>query len=186
MAGETRPVLLVTADAAPNRTPSLATDPSEANDPRWLARCAVRDVSGSASPHRAEAVFTLGEKSHVLLNATSDVTWFSRVVPYGRCHACALHRSARNVRVTPRRQPSRAGGGVLAGSLIEREHESANSVVNPHIFPARGSKLRLRTGLDSFGGPHVLYGTITFGFAGLVPFNRGRGPLPTSTTRSLM
>ena len=47
--GETRPVLLVTADAAPKRIPSLATDPSAANDLRWLVHDAVRDAFKAGS-----------------------------------------------------------------------------------------------------------------------------------------
>ena len=64
--------------------------------------------------------------------------------------------------------------------------DGANNGMDSHIFSVRASKLRQGTGPDSLGGPHILYGTITLGFAGLVPFSRGRGPLPTSTTRSLM
>lgn len=141
--GEVMPVMLVTAGAPPNRIPTPITNPAEANDPRRLARYAVRDAYGVGfAPLGAEAAFALSEKTHVLFNVTSGVAWFSRVVPYGKA-------TQANFTVAPglfleRRIGSRQAlaVGYQLHHLSNASMGGANPGMNSHIFSVRVSKLR--------------------------------------------
>lgn len=141
--GEVMPAMLVTAGAPPNRVPTPATNPAEANDPRRLSRYAIRDVYGVGfAPLGAEAAFSLGEKTHLLFNVTSGVAWFSRVVPYGKA-------TQANFTVAPglfleRRLGSRQAlaVGYQLHHLSNASMGGANPGMNSHIVSMRVSKLR--------------------------------------------
>ena len=141
--GEVMPVMLVTAGAPPNRIPSAATDAAEANDPKRLARYAVRDVFGVGfAPLGAEAAYAVGGKTHVLFNVTSGVAWFSRVVPYGKA-------TQANFTVAPGLfLERRIGSGQAFAMGYQLHHLSnasmggANPGTNSHIFSVRVSKLK--------------------------------------------
>jgi hypothetical protein len=141
--GEVMPAMLVTAGAPPNRVPTPATNPGEANDPRRLSRYAIRDVYGVGfAPLGAEAAFSLGEKTHALFNVTSGVAWFSRVVPYGKA-------TQANFTVAPGLFLERRIGerqalavGYQLHHLSNASMGGANPGMNSHIFSVRVSKLR--------------------------------------------
>lgn len=141
--GEIMPVMLVTAGAPPNRVPTPLTNPAEANDPRRLARYAVRDAYGVGfAPLGAEAAFSLSEKTHFLFNVTSGVAWFSRVVPYGKA-------TQANFTVAPGLFLERRIGARQALAVGYQLHHlsnasmgGANPGMNSHIFSVRVSKLR--------------------------------------------
>ncbi len=141
--GEIMPVMFVTAGAPPNRVPTPARDPAEANDPRRLARYQVRDVFGvGVAPLGAEAAFSLGERTHALFNVTSGVAWFSRVVPYGKA-------TQANFTVAPGLFLERGIGNRQAIALGYQLHHlsnaslgGANPGMNSHVFSVRVSKLR--------------------------------------------
>ncbi|QJR35704.1 acyloxyacyl hydrolase [Gemmatimonas groenlandica] len=141
--GEIMPVMLVTAGAPPNRIPTPITNPTEANDPRRLARYAVRDAYGVGfAPLGAEAAYSLGAKTHFLFNVTSGVAWFSRVVPYGKA-------TQANFTVAPGLFLERRIGSRQALALGYQLHHlsnasmgGANPGMNSHIFSVRVSKLR--------------------------------------------
>ncbi len=141
--GEVMPAMLVTAGAPPNRVPTPTTDPAEANDPRRLARYQVRDAFGVGfAPLGAEAALSLGEQTHVLVNVTSGVAWFSRVVPYGKA-------TQANFTVAPGLFLERRIGhrqalavGYQLHHLSNASMGGANPGMNSHIFSVRVSKLR--------------------------------------------
>ena len=141
--GEVMPAMLVTAGAPPNRVPTPATDPIEANDPRRLERYAVRDSYGLGfAPLGAEAALSLSAKTHVLVNVTSGVAWFSRVVPYGKA-------TQANFTVAPGLfLERRLGSGQALAVGYQLHHLSnasmggANPGMNSHLFSLRVSKLR--------------------------------------------
>jgi hypothetical protein len=141
--GEIMPAMLVTAGAPPNRVPSPVTNPAEANDPRRLERYAVRDSYGVGfAPLGAEAAFSLSEKTHFLVNVTSGVAWFSRVVPYGKA-------TQANFTVAPGLFLERRIGGRQALAVGYQLHHlsnasmgGANPGMNSHVFSVRVSKLR--------------------------------------------
>ena len=140
--GEVMPAMLVTAGAPPNRVPRPDTDPSEANDPRRLARYQVGDAFGVGfAPLGAEAAFSLSAKTHVLFNVTSGVAWFSRVVPYGKA-------TQANFTVAPGLFLERRFGSRQAFAVGYQLHHlsnasmgGANPGMNSHIFSVRVSKL---------------------------------------------
>ena len=141
--GEVTPAMLATVGAPPNRVPSPLTDPDEANDPRRLARYQIREVFGVGfAPLGAEAAFLLGEKTHLLLNVTSGVAWFSRVVPYGKA-------TQANFTVAPGLFVERRVGNRQALAVGYQLHHlsnasmgGANPGMNSHIVSVRVSKLR--------------------------------------------
>ncbi len=141
--GEVMPAMLVTAGAPPHRVPTPATDPAEANDPLRLARYQVREAFGVGfAPLGAEAAVSLGANTHVLVNVTSGVAWFSRVVPYGKA-------TQANFTVAPGLFLERRLGGRQALAVGYQLHHlsnasmgGANPGMNSHIFSLRVSKLR--------------------------------------------
>ncbi len=141
--GEVMPAMLVTAGAPPNRVPTPARDPSEANDPRRLARYQVREAFGVGfAPLGAEVAVSLGAKTHALINVTSGVAWFSRVVPYGKA-------TQANFTVAPGLFLERRVGtrralavGYQLHHLSNASMGGANPGMNSHIFSVRVSQLR--------------------------------------------
>ena len=141
--GEVMPAMLVTAGAPLNRVPTPFTDAAEANDPRRLERYAIRDSYGVGfAPFGAEAAFSPGEKTHLLLNVTAGGAWFSRVVPYGKA-------TQANFTVAPGLFVERRFGSRQALAVGYQLHHlsnasmgGANPGMNSHIFSVRVSKLR--------------------------------------------
>ena len=119
--GEVMPAMLVTAGAPLNRVPTPGTNAAEANDPRRLERYAVRDSYGVGfAPFGAEAAFSPGEKTHLLLNVTAGggVVLARGAVRQG--DASQLHRGARTVPGAACRKPAGVGRGVSAQPSVER------------------------------------------------------------------
>ena len=141
--GEVMPAMLVTAGAPPNRVPTPATDPTEANDPRRLARYQVRDAFGVGfAPLGAESAWSLNANTHLLFTVTSGVAWFSRVVPYGKA-------TQANFTVAPGLFLERRVGNRQAMAVGYQLHHlsnasmgGANPGMNSHIFSVRVSTRR--------------------------------------------
>ncbi len=141
--GEIMPAMLVAAGAPRNRVPTVATNPTEANDPRQLARYQVRDAFGVGfAPLGAEAAVSLGERTHALLNVTSGVAWFSRVVPYGKATQ-ANFTVAPGIFLERRVANSQAVAvGYQLHHLSNASMGGANPGMNSHILSVRVSTLR--------------------------------------------
>lgn len=141
--GELTPVMLVTAGAPPNRIPTAATDAAEAGDPVRLARYQIRDGYGiGVAPLGAEAAFALSGRTHLLVNVTSGVAWFSQVVPYGKA-------TQANFTVAPGLWLERHVGERQAFAVGYQLHHlsnasmgGANPGMNSHIFSMRLSRRR--------------------------------------------
>ncbi len=142
---EALPLMLVSSSAPPVRIPAVLREPDHRVDPKQAARYFDHDSWGvGISPLSAQAEIPHSPRFSTVVQVTSGVAWFSKVVPYGQATQANFTVSpgaSLQWQASPR---TRVAFGYTLHHVSNASFGGSNPGMNSHIFYTRLTALRMR------------------------------------------